>query len=601
MPRTFLIYAVALLVLVPAPPATADRLHDPAFAAPDDHLLLGANVVDFSSFPLDPPAATRASEAARRLSPDGGGGAFLLATEIVEGGGLRIHALRAADGKPVWTTPAMDAADVGAWATVGDLNGDAVPDVLVRLLWLGVASQRQECHGPVCGSRDSFPWEWSLGALSGVDGRWLWEQKVTGGHDRVSLASSGLPLPIQHHFGGSVSRELALDVEIVGDATGDGRPDVIVNAATVVYTRAEAKVGSATPGPGVQTITGRAWVIDGATGTTAFALAAASASNAQRPVLHGAGIADGDRASDLVWAEPGLTHTTLTMLSGGSFLPLWTKAIPGTDGVTRVAAPLLADLTGDGRDDLLVHSLGPGPFERTMTLLSGASGAAAWENVPGGPLVFVLRAADDAHLAQVRSRLTGDGFEVTTERLDAATGRPSHTDRILIPPVTGFGFFWINAHPASDFSGSGGEDMLVSIIAAQLSPEASAWTTRSTIRSLDGASMELLGERTFDGVAYAITAADLDPTPGNDLFATVATDAGSLAHAWSPATGQMLWTTALPGYSTWRGSLHDVAGDPRNEVAVSLITPDGPRIQVLDGATGETIWSASGVTALGRT
>jgi hypothetical protein len=224
---------------------------------------------------------------------------------------------------------ALGAAVVG----IGDVNGDAVPDVLVGA-------------------------PFAAGAV---------------GLARVFSGAGGLPLAT---FTGAVSGEFfGFSVAAAGDVDGDSVTDLLVGSAEIVCVGPPPVACDAGPGT--------AKVFSGATGTTLFTFTGASNDGQLGCSVAGPGDVSGDGVPDfLVGARHPLAGSGEARVfsgSSGALLHVLAGSSP-LDGFGEAVAGA-GDLDADGLADLLVGAPGadpdgPGPLGKVgeVLLYSGASG-----------------------------------------------------------------------------------------------------------------------------------------------------------------------------------------------------------------------------------
>lgn len=221
---------------------------------------------------------------------------------------------------------------------VGDVNQDGIPDVAVGAI--------QEDTAALDAGR--------VYVVSGADGASV-------------LAEFGGDAA-RHHFGSSLA--------LLGDVTGDGRPELAVGATN-------AGAGQA----------GRAYVYDLASGTRLYALAPdASGSEFGQYFLAAAGEVDGDGFPDLYVGDfaDGGGRGKAYLFSGVSGALI--RSFTGNPGAGFGIGRPFGDLDGDGRSEIVLAS---------WTDSSGAPGAGKAE---------VFSGASGALLRTVTSQTAGENF-----------------------------------------------------------------------------------------------------------------------------------------------------------------------------------------------
>jgi FG-GAP repeat protein len=265
-------------------------------------------------------------------------------------------------------------------ARAGDLNGDAVPDLVVG--------------APQGGTLPSAPGY--ARAFSAVDGALLFALNGSDPGDRFGWAVAG-----------------------AGDVDGDGVPDVIVGAPL-----------STTP----PTVGGYAQVFSGAGGGLLLTLAASAAGEGFGRSVAGPGDLNGDGSADVVVGAPAASPGGLasagraTVFSGASGLSL--QVFPGSAANDQLGSSLagVGDVDGDLVADVLVGAPQDGVFPTPgfgyARLFSGSTGAV---------LLTIAGQSNNDYLGRSVDRLgdvSGDGVP------DLLVGAPEFG----IPGPTGSGY-----------------------------------------------------------------------------------------------------------------------------------------------------------------
>jgi len=221
---------------------------------------------------------------------------------------------------------------------VGDLDGDGLSDVLVRI-----------DTGPLDNETST------LIAKVGINGTHLWEESVTG-------------------YDASISWH-----EAVRDLDGDGLPDVLVSSRVGPYGNKTYAVIAKKMSDGTHL-----WE-ESVSGSGAY-------TDIEVEVV---GDLDGDGLPDvLVYSNVGSYESqTFTVIAkkGSNGTHLWEESVSGGDTYTNIQAEgVVADFDGDGLPDVLVQSLTGSAESQTYTAIGkkGSDGTHLWEAESNEEILF---------------------------------------------------------------------------------------------------------------------------------------------------------------------------------------------------------------------
>jgi hypothetical protein len=232
--------------------------------------------------------------------------------------------------------PAEDFTGFGvSVASLGDANGDNVPDLAVGMVPLGFASSIGRVY-----------------AFSGSTAALLWKTDEPGGKQLPS-------------FGFRITS--------VGDLTGDGRRDLLVSAP----------FHDVNPDPAITVLAGQVYLMSGATGAVVRTHSAPNPANNDGFGLGTAAVGDqdGDGADDYAIGDPGKENVFLVSGKTGSQAGVLTGPQPGERFGFSIAS--VGDQDADGFADFWIGA----PDGNTAFLItwSGTTLAKAADAVPAPP------------------------------------------------------------------------------------------------------------------------------------------------------------------------------------------------------------------------
>lgn len=450
--------------------------------------------------------------------------------------GFEFIALRAnagTDGAPLWSVPLTGAYD--AWPLpTGDLTGDGRGDILLTRFDLD-GFDGGTCALLACAFAADLTYTWTHTLISGT-GATMWSTEYDGRWSDAAGFAFGVTSSTA--AGATTATNYAVIPDLTGDHDGDGNADLVVNSYDVTFAGAVAVasvlVAWAYAFEDVTLFTTRAEIVSGDDGTARLV-------RAQERVPGGANLivasdAVGDATSDLAWASRSNVHSPLAcvigstvtcaqlasstldleMLDGRTLATAWTTSSRSQDSPSANATAAGADLTGDGKTDLLTSDGSALVSSPRIGVVSGADGTVAWHADVTGEVAVVGSVGgapgDDLLTVQVVYDDDLTVAEITTARLDGATGAMLGTNlRTIDLDPDGFTDVW--AYLAGDADGDGVLD---------LGLDAFTWifdggeTSRSIIES--GATGDTLRDQTSPTFVGTYPAGDMDADGDGDLL-----------------------------------------------------------------------------------
>ena len=274
---------------------------------------------------------------------------------------------------------------------VSDLDGDKAADLLVM---------------NISGQAETEDFNSSISALSGADGRTLWQKDYPGslvyamtagdlnGDGRtdvmVNQVMAGQELSLSSSvsvFDGSNGREIwsrpqSMAVTVaypVKDTDGDDAPDIVMHTFHIDGMNGSLSTRIArVSGASGMNIDEKEFIGALAVEYPAGNLTADAEPDSIIAIYQLNGIMSGELEDDLM----NITATTLKAIDGKGGAELWEQSFD-----SPVAAIPLTDLTGDGKDELAAYLIRYGEdasITNDLALLQGSDGAVLWQkNFPG--------------------------------------------------------------------------------------------------------------------------------------------------------------------------------------------------------------------------
>lgn len=312
---------------------------------------------------------------------------------------------------------------------VSDADGNDFDDVLAGTAWGGRTAYRLDgSDGAVQWRFDTYltadsGWVYSLAELGDVSGDGVPEVAFGTGSDSDSVylidgaSGGGQQGTVRWQY---LAADAILSVRNLGDATGDGKDDVL--AAVGDFAQQVLCLDGGTTAPGGHLL----W--DYPTGVTAYAVGVL-------PDLDGDGV---DEALAVLWTTDG---SAIRCLDGATGTLVWASTEVSDYGFM---VDLLEDVTGDGVPEVIVSS-----FENAVILLDGADGSLVWRTTVGttnGGDVWSARAIGDVDGDGHQDVIAGS-FDCHVYALDGDAGK------VLWAYDTGNRVF--SVYPLGDLTGDG--------------------------------------------------------------------------------------------------------------------------------------------------
>lgn len=558
-----------------------------------------------------------------------------------------LEARRGDTGAVLWERSA--GADGGlAWPLGEDLTGNGTADLLIYDLEI-LTDSWEDCDWDTDDCWEQ-PWEatfrWTVGLVDGSAAEAVWSRSLDGWIRESYEVSGESPAPLLHDDQFS----FALDgvnlgvIPFVGDLGGDGLPDVILNEIDLTL-RVEGRDTYAwTPVGG-----GGTWEGDYSLESTTRA-SVTSATGDATPVMAEGGtgrialvwpLTHPDGSTDVVrerWLEPsshwecayadvvvtgaqlcpvdeqdGQHGFELALLDGRSFAEQWSTTIHGWG----MAWPLGGDLDADGRGDIGTWRVDVETWQDDAQPLSGATGAALWDDVSMRDILTVGPLNDapgDDVIAidydESYSQVDGSSsFTLYLQRRDGSTGElfaeTVHTVEDG-PTDDGFAWSWLYVTSGEDANGDGMLDLTVGTVTEVVHDDGEEWSMEyggSRAVAESGPTGEPLYIVESAEALFLFLADDFD---GDGLTEAVEETVTAQGEEWDEWTvtftprrltdGTALWRDEATGsyvFHTWGG---DADGNGSGEVYRHVDSMDAQRrfstvVTALDGATGTGRWS----------
>ncbi|HEV3474210.1 MAG TPA: hypothetical protein VG602_02470, partial [Actinomycetota bacterium] len=305
---------------------------------------------------------------------------------------LTLRALSGSDGAELWSRSLAWGADAIGYPLGNDLNGDGIDDLLVYSLEITSETQFEDCTGG-CRYEYDATYVWHVGLRSGADGARLWSRSYPG---HVAYRSRTVGSTYTETIRSSNYNVFAYSS---GDHDRDGGNDVVVSGLDVDYDIEERWAYPQHTGSWRFRSATRTEVLRGSDGSL---LAEHEAERAPRlAYIHDVGDLVGGPAPDLLFENvlipdgtyncldaifaracpdpPEPTPVELEVVDGQTLAPAWRTRMEGvTEAFTE---PLHADLSGDGRDDILLYTFTDRPMPFGLRLVSGGDGRVMWDRL----------------------------------------------------------------------------------------------------------------------------------------------------------------------------------------------------------------------------
>jgi FG-GAP repeat protein len=479
----------------------------------------------------------------------------------------RVEVVSGTTGVPILSVLGAGLGDnLGAsLAAAGDVNGDGTPDILagapggtlpgllnagsVRLISGATGATLLQLQGIAAGDKLGT----SVAGVGDASGDGVPDlfagapEPNNNGNGYVRLYSGATGAILFTLASTLLFEEFGSSVAGAGDLSGDGVPDLLVGAPKAL----------GAPGIPQNTAAGRVQALTGLGGAPLFNVVGTNANGALGTSVAGLGDVNGDGTPDFLSGEPGALGSggQAQVRSGTSGAPIFTFQGQETGDQFGRAAAAVGDVDGDGREDLVVGApsadAGFIPNSGRATLHSSATGSA---------LATLDGPASGANLGSAVAGLgdvDGDGVP------DFAAGSPAENLAAGVVRVV---------------SGATGATLLV--------------LNGSTFGDQFGFSVAGTGDLDGDGVPDLVTGAPQGQSI--NVFAQ------GYARAHSGATGAVLGSFGGGGFSGRMGTsvagIVDASGDGVPDVAVGapagagFLSPPSPGlVRVFSGSGGGLI------------
>jgi hypothetical protein len=534
-----------------------------------------------------------------------------------------VHALDGVDGELLWSREYGEYFSIFPLATP-DLTGDTRGDIV--LLSYDFEGQWAGPCTSLCARVEERQHRWALEVLSGAAGTTQWRREMEGAHGSLAVNTSNIVPNLLTGNYARVTTNAAVLPLVAGDHDGDGVADLILNEFDEVAARDSKYYRTAATVYAYSTATlvrSRAYVLDGQTG--GVLLERTRDFDQGDTLLLPAGNAVGSDAGDLLWqvvtktGGASVCHDSpagedcegiatavldLELIDGQTLGAGWATTIQHEGLIWPFAEAPRADLTGDGRTDLLLFE-GVGepnqyPEEWSMGVVSGATGTVAWRkpiqdypNAVDRTLIGDMGGGSGNDLLDLDLVLDAGAqeFNWVLRRVDGATGEVLLTTERVIKASEGFVL-----SPISDVDQDGVPDVVLDHIDKVLNEETGKLEPRSTVWIESGRTGEVLMSRTEEGEAIPVEAGDLDGDGRSDLLLFWAEAGMQLIglKAVSASDGSALWSLSTVPTSFQIHRIPDIAGGG-SDLLLSRTRHAGgehlSRIDTIDGLTGETRWA----------